>query len=206
MGLWLLLQEQRLRHVRIRTFPLSTFSELRPHVSSKLIVRWILAQVAILIIDKRTQRQIQAIRYYSTHLYGGDFKDCQSARSYSTGKNQDAAVSDNDFGDIVVADFNFDGRDDFAIKKESANRGAVYTYYVQDSDGHFSLDTFLTETVSWGPYKLNAANKTLQTLIIANVRYMGETTYRFNTKSRKWKKNAQPMGRISNASGNEYNR
>ncbi|RZK32962.1 MAG: hypothetical protein EOO57_14255, partial [Hymenobacter sp.] len=108
--------------------------------------------LTVTIGDKLHRRPPQAIRFTATHLFSTAYSNCGAVRSYSSGQNQQVAVEDNDYGDLVVADFNFDGRDDFATKLDSGgNGGPLYSFYLQKPSGQFELSTFLTEEMQFFP-------------------------------------------------------
>ncbi len=95
---------------------------------------------------------------------------------------------DNDFGDLVVADLNFDSREDFAMIKDSGgNGGPVYNFYIQNESGEFILDKFLTEKMEFFPTRIVKSNRTLITKVHANVCQVGEHTYQLDVKLNKWK-------------------
>lgn len=89
------------------------------------------------------------------------FVDCNAARSLSTGHNRDMEVVNRDYGDLVVADFNFDGMDDFAVKMDrGSNEGAHYAFYVSGARG-FTLETSLTDWPSRFPDEIDTVEKSL---------------------------------------------
>jgi hypothetical protein len=113
------------------------------------------------------------------------FSDCSAVRSYVTGKNANAEADDNDWGDFIVADYNFDGREDFAVKKDSFNLGATYEFFMQAKTGRFVKDSFLSG--EHFPYKIDAKNKTLTTSTNATTAGYTETTYEYNPKTHRWR-------------------
>jgi hypothetical protein len=132
-----------------------------------------------------SKKQVQKILANGTYLFSNVLKNCDFVRSYATGFNKGNEVVDNDFGDLIIADLNFDGKDDFALKKDSGgNGGPVYNFYVQNN-GKFILDKFLTEQMEFFPTRINKNNKTLTTFVHANAYQLGEHTYRF--AANKWK-------------------
>src|SRR5688572_8680034 len=70
--------------------------------------------IKVTVRDKKTKKILHSKYFSSYFIYGNSFKNCNSVRSYITGKNKKTLVYDGDYGDLVVADFNFDGKDDFA--------------------------------------------------------------------------------------------
>ena len=124
----------------------------------------------------------------SIYYYDYEFKDCNNVRSYITGKNKkNQRVEDNDYGDFIIADFNFDNIEDIAIENDNSNSGPQYNFYVQDNFKKFHLDRFLTDSMGYFPAKINEKNKTLVTYIIGGACWLGEHIYKLNEKSYKWK-------------------
>ena len=104
-------------------------------------------EISLLIIDKKTNKNIQTIKFSSDFIFEKDYKDCSTVRSFSTEINKKLVAEDNDYGDFIVADFNFDGKEDFAIKKDSGgNGGPFYFYYLQNKKSKFIIDKFLSES------------------------------------------------------------
>jgi len=116
----------------------------------------------------------------------------KNVHSYITGVNRNENVGDNDYGDIIVADFNFDNREDFAAKREEGSAcGPMYNFYIQTPDCSFKLDKFLSDSLIWFPAKFNVREKTLTTLIIAGNNGVLRTTYKYESKKNKWIKISQ---------------
>ena len=141
--------------------------------------------VEVTIIDKASNKTIQQISFKAPTLGYRSFVKCNCVRSYSTGKNRNAVIIDTDFGDIVVADFNFDSREDIAIRSDDENGGTYYRFYIQEKDKLFKLDSFLTDSMSIVPTYFNRTKKTLTTYQHAGVR-LGEQLYRLDIRKNKW--------------------
>lgn len=145
------------------------------------------AIASVKIIDKKTGKFIQILHTDSGFFFADAFSKCNHVRSYSTGINKLKVPEDNDFGDLVIADLNFDGKEDFALKKDSGgNGGPVYDFYMQAKDGKFYLDSFLTNQMEFFP-DIKKSKRTLVTLVHANAYQMGEQTYRLDSKTNTWK-------------------
>ena len=115
------------------------------------------------------------------------FEGTDFYRSYITGINQNKEVVDNYHGDFIVADFNFDSKNDFAIINDiGGNGGPFYSYYIQQNDNKFVLDTFLTDSMVYFPTKIDIKNRQLTTYIHAGVCWMGAHIYKLD-KTNKWK-------------------
>jgi hypothetical protein len=143
--------------------------------------------VKIIIIEKSSQDSIQTISYLSNHFFDGVFIDCNRARSYQTMKNDTVLAMDNDYGDLIVADFNFDNKDDLALKRESGgNGGPIYYFYTQGANGNFLLDDFLSHEMKYFPTEINAKNKTLVTFVHAGSCWLAKHVYSYHYKTFKW--------------------
>ena len=59
---------------------------------------------------------------------------------------------------MVVADLNFDQREDFAILYDFGAHSAWYRYYIQDDTGHFVLNKYLTSKLESFPTKFDTIN------------------------------------------------
>ena len=145
--------------------------------------------VTVYVISKLTNLTLLTICFSTEfYLFKNTFVDCNNVRSYSTGINNLQGVVDNDFGDIIVADFNFDNKEDFAIKREEGgSSGPLYNYYIQISPTAFKLDKFLSEKMIWFPTIFNEKKKTLTTLVPVNLMSVYETTYKLDTLTNIWK-------------------
>jgi hypothetical protein len=140
-------------------------------------------------IENRTTKNLINTFLISTNylLDDSSFVRCDNVRSYTTGKNKNMQVADNDYGDIIVADFNFDNKEDFAVKREQGgNGGPQYNYYIQTPKATFTLDNFLSETMIFFPKYFNKKKKTLTTLVHANAYQLCKTLYKFDTLTNKW--------------------
>lgn len=143
--------------------------------------------VALEIMDKANKNKTQKIVVHTTFLFDDVFKNCNSVRSYTTGINRSKEAMDNDYGDLVVADLNFDSKEDLALKKDSGgNGGPLYNFYIQDDKGRFELDSFLTQKMEFFPTRISQPKRTLVTLVHAGAYSVGEHTYTLG-KNNKWK-------------------
>ena len=143
--------------------------------------------VTVAIKDKESYKTKESIRITSMFLFDKVFKSCESVRSYQTHVNDTIQAVDNDYGDLIVADFNFDGLDDFAIIKDSGgNAGVLYNFYTQSKNGRFYLDKFLTDKMEFFPTRINVNEKTLVTYVHAGVCWIGEHVYKLNDKTQTW--------------------
>ena len=140
------------------------------------------------IVYKKSSKKKQEFNFGSSFLFEKTFIDCKMVRSYSTGINKNTEIVDNEFGDLVIADFNFDNKEDFAIKNDSGgNGGPTYNFYIQDKNKKFTLDKFLTDKMEFFPTKFVAKNKKIITYVHANAYQLSENTFEYNLKIKKWK-------------------
>jgi hypothetical protein len=143
--------------------------------------------ITVIVTNKVSQVR-QQINFGSRWMSDASYSDCNNVRSYITGVNKYDIAEDNDYGDIIVADFNFDKKDDVAFKRNmGGNGGPPYIFYIQDDKGVLVRDVFLTEIMEYFPSEINAVNQKLVTLVHANAYSMGKTTYKYSTKTKKWK-------------------
>jgi hypothetical protein len=142
--------------------------------------------VEVTVIDKSSKKTIQQISFKAPTLGYRSFVNCNFVRSYSTGKNRNAIITDTDFGDIVVADFNFDSREDIAIRFDDENGGTYYRFYIQGKDRQFHLDSFLTDSMTLVPTYFNRTKKRLTTYQHAGAGFEGEQIYQLDVRKNKW--------------------
>ncbi|MDB5157688.1 MAG: repeat protein [Mucilaginibacter sp.] len=145
------------------------------------------SKITLEIYTKKDKRLFQSIQFASDGLYANDFKICSSERSLITGKNKNSEISDLDYGDIVVADFNFDGKEDIAIKHQwEGNIGVGYYFYIQAKNA-FKEDKYLNDEVVFFPWLI----KSKQHILITTVSPTPGTTirqYKYNRTKRSWRK------------------
>jgi hypothetical protein len=141
----------------------------------------------VVIKDKSSKTIIDSFSIQSSFLYSFMFLSCDSMTSYTTKFKVDREIVDNFYGDIVVADFNFDGYDDIAVVNDGGgNGGPLYSFYLQNNDRKFIKDNFLTDSVSFFPSKFNSKEKTLTTYVHAGVCDLGEHIYKLDKAKNNW--------------------
>ncbi len=129
--------------------------EYKQHVSAKSQDEfW---TMDIVISDKTGGRNIvDSVHHRLDFIHWSGFPDCNNCLSYITGKNKERIVTDNDYGELVIADFNFDGREDFAVYNDiGGNGGPMYTYYMQNENEEFRSDAFLSDTMKYFPDEMD---------------------------------------------------
>lgn len=137
------------------------------------------------IFDKNKNKVDSIVQTtYELSLKSLDFKQ---VRSYSTGKNLDKSVVDNYFGELVIADFNFDSKEDFAIiNDEGGNAGVFYSYYIQQANKKFVLDRYLSDSMVYFPSAITKESRTLVRTTNTTCCFT-ESTYQL-TKGNQWEK------------------
>ncbi len=145
------------------------------------------AAVTVIVTDKATKKETQRINFKTERVFAEAFTNCTAVQSYATGFNTQRDNADSDYGDLVVADLNFDGREDLAIKtQEGSNSGSWYAYYLQDSTGKFRRNKYLSDEMGFFPAEMNKKKRTLTIVIHLNVAAFGEITYKLDTTTQKW--------------------
>jgi len=147
------------------------------------------SKVILSVYNKKNKKLMQKINVgnINSNLLYDAFQNCKNVRSYITGYNEDKIPSDYDYGDFVVADLNFDGKEDFVINGGySADAGPNYIFYFQDTQGHFRISHFLTDRMGSFPTHLNIEKKTLVHTYILG-KYQGEKTFKYNAQTKKWR-------------------
>ncbi|MBK7442043.1 MAG: hypothetical protein IPI65_11020 [Bacteroidetes bacterium] len=155
--------------------------------------------VKLFLTDKTTKKVIDNISV-SSHFYFRDvFMNCKNVISYSTKINLDKEVVDNYYGDLIVADLNFDNKDDIAVINDSGgNGGTFYSYYLQGIDNKFTLNKFLTDSMTYFPSKIKNKSNTLITYVPAGVCGLGEHIYQLNIRTNTWKQKSHKIIDICN--------
>jgi hypothetical protein len=103
------------------------------------------------------------------------------SRSFITGKNANYCDTDNYCGEIVVADLNFDGLEDFATPINSgADNGPHYAFYIQNKNTGFEYNNYLTENLTWFPGKINDSLMSFTTSVPFTVYDMQYQTFKYD--------------------------
>lgn len=141
------------------------------------------------VLIKSSNEVLQTIVIDSTKnntLYGQSFTDSKAIRSYITGVNKEEVDIDGaSGGDFIIADFNFDGLEDFAIKTDDTNSGSLFTFYTMKNDSTFQIDNFLTNSVQRFP-DIDYENKILKTTFAVGAGSYTESKYKFDLSNQKW--------------------
>lgn len=142
--------------------------------------------VEISVLNKNNEI-VSKLRHFGFYFFDDELFSGSNIKSYLTQKNCDEDIVDNDFGDLIVADFNFDSHEDFAIKRdEGGNGGPLYCFYLNSKNNSFEYDPFLSEKMGWFPVKIDSKAKTLTTEVHASASSYQETIFRFDLILKKW--------------------
>lgn len=137
--------------------------------------------IIVSVYQKLDQKLVDSFEYISENISERITMDCTRARSYITKYNLNKEILDSDYGDLIIADFNFDQREDMAVIYDSGgSSGPLYLYCVRTPEGRFKKDTFLSETMQFFPSKFRPKNKTLTTFVIGGMCHIGEHVYKYN--------------------------
>ncbi|EHQ26637.1 hypothetical protein [Mucilaginibacter paludis] len=146
------------------------------------------SKIIIELYKKSDKKLFQKIQFKTEGIgLSNVFSKCSDDRSYITGQNMKTEILDGDYGDIVIADFNFDGKEDFAIKYNiPADVGPEYCYFIQGDKG-FKKDEYLSNQMLWFPWLINSKKHQLISIVSPN---WGTRIYKFqyNVFSKKWRK------------------
>lgn len=144
--------------------------------------------LTLYIKDKNSKSVIDSVNIISLSYYSFMFTSCDSVTSYSTKFKADREIVDNYFGDIVVADLNFDGKDDIAVINDGGgNSGPLYGFYTQTSNKRFVIDRFLTDSVAYFPDRIQKSKRRLITWGRAGACCAGEHIYQLDKTTNQWK-------------------
>jgi len=121
----------------------------------------IIEKIFISVIDKYSNLEQQNIvltkeKNKDYFDFYDDYSNCNLVISYITGVN--IKFVDYYYSDFIVGDFNFDSKEDFAVKINNSNLGAAYFFYTMSSDGKFRKGNFPIMKI---PTKIDFKNKTI---------------------------------------------
>lgn len=147
-----------------------------------------LIQLVVQVANKENSKKFQRLTIECEGFYLDSFENCKNVRSYITEINSQLPSGDeNDSGNFIVADFNFDGLEDFAIKSDpGGNGGPLYTYFLQAEDRKFYKSSYLTDTMQFFPTEINTSKKTLTTFLHANANQKNRRIFKYNQNEKKW--------------------
>lgn len=144
--------------------------------------------VYITITAKADLKKIQTIHRFGDevkNLSKNTFKNPIASRSYVTGFKKNIKAIDGDYGDLIIVDFNFDNREDFAIVKDFGF-AYFYDFYYQNENNRFIIDTFFSNHNSGLFPKFDTDKKTM--IYSGRNGSLGfwSEYYKFEVPSKKW--------------------
>lgn len=143
--------------------------------------------VKLILFNKKADLVFDTIAVTSTFYTRDFFQDTTNVLSYATGVNHTKQIVDNYFGDIIVADLNFDNKDDVAVINDmGGNGGSLYSYFLQKDNEQFMVDKFLTDSMVYFPQKINKKVQSLTTYVHAGACCVGEHVYSLNRSTNQW--------------------
>lgn len=144
--------------------------------------------IQVFVKNKRTNESFDSIFLQSTDLNPILFTHCDSITSYSTNFNSDRKVVDGYYSNLIVADLNFDKKDDITIINNSAGyRGSHYSFYLQTKDNKFVIDRFLTDSMSCFPDNIDHKKRQITYFSMVGYRVYKDI-YQYNQSTKKWKR------------------
>lgn len=139
-------------------------------------------------INDKSRQLLDTISFFSTAYMTQTLAECDSVRSYTTKLNSDKEVVDGYYGDLVVADLNFDDKDDIALINDSGGNGdPLYNYYMQTAGKKFVFDNYLTDSIKYFPDKIDNSKQQLITLTRAGNCCAARITYQYDVSKNQWR-------------------
>jgi hypothetical protein len=145
------------------------------------------SKIVVIISGKKT-RSVQKIVLEPGYLDETAYRKCNAVRSYITEQNDELTSDEGEAGDLIVVDLDFDGREDIAVKSDSGGAsGPGYAFYLQDENGRFVKDKYLSEEMYYFPWEINARKKTLTTNVTVNYTQIHRSVFKYDPATRQWK-------------------
>jgi len=135
----------------------------------------------IKIIDKSARNQL--INFNPEYIYSAP----EEAVSFFNDSGINQKINKQNLPEFIIGDINFDGLEDFAIANYvGGNAGTLYAYFIQDNNGKFKIDHYLTDQVRFFPRNIDFKNKTLTFLHLSGC--CGQVNFKIQLQnSNKWK-------------------
>jgi hypothetical protein len=155
--------------------------------------------IKVFITEKNTNRIVDSVGITSTFVYIDSIQNCNNVRSYITGKNETNGIWDMDYGILVIADVNFDLKDDIAIVSGiGASTGVMYTFFEQNNNKTFKRDSFLSDSVRFFPQNIDTINRKLSLSIPAGYKWSRQQEFHLNINTNHWEITKDTIIDISN--------
>ena len=104
--------------------------------------------LSILILEKDSRKLKDSLKIYSDFYGENRFLNCNGITKYTEERNLNVIRRTYVEDDILVSDFNFDGREDLAIvSTDGSNWATCYKFYLQNENGKMYLDHYLTDSL-----------------------------------------------------------
>ncbi|MEZ5046847.1 MAG: hypothetical protein R2831_07620 [Chitinophagaceae bacterium] len=134
------------------------------------------------IYDKKSNALLDSFIINTDNTYRNDLFYFQNTQSFCTNYNVNKENREYNTGDIIVADFNFDNKDDIAVRQfRSTDSNVNYHFYIQQNDHTFCYNSFLSESMSLFPSKIDKQTKTLTTEYKTNQKKTTQKNYRHSS-------------------------
>ena len=148
------------------------------------------------ILRKSDKSLVQKVVVKDASIFDHCFKDCNAVKSFSTdlNKNKDfyrrGVTTPAYSGDFIVADFDFDGREDFAVISSQGSCCTNYKFFRQNEHKLFVEDEYLDQELTSLPdIDIVKKNISLTDDYIQNkVHHINKTMYTYDGEKKKWLK------------------
>ena len=145
-------------------------------------------EITILVTKKGGKSKAQIIKFESEFLAKSSFKNCLNNFLNFSGRRSKLDSIENDFGDLIVTDLNFDGKEDLAVKREEGgNGGPIYYFYIQTENEKFIVSDYLTNEMMFFPIDFEPDTKTLRTYVRVNSSQEESIFYQYSESEKTWK-------------------
>lgn len=146
------------------------------------------AEITVLITKKIGKSKAQILKFRSEFLSKSSFINCSNNFSKYNGRGSKLDSIENDFGDLIITDLNFDGREDLAIKREEGgNGGPIYFFFIQTVDEKFIINDYLSKKMMFFPIDIESETKTLRTYVRMNSSEDESLFYQYSESEKSWK-------------------
>lgn len=143
--------------------------------------------IQIIIKEKKSLQLIDSVYIKNLGYFTTLEEKCSEAVSYRTNQNTIKEIVDNYFGFFIVADFNFDQKDDFAfLNGLESTSGPYYDFYTQTKNSKFEKDLFLTDSIGFFPSSIDKKSKILTTEMTVGVWGASKIKYSFDIEKDSW--------------------
>lgn len=115
--------------------------------------------ISINVLDKKSGKSLYHTDFHPEFLFSDNTMN-QTVNYFDNSMKFKEGIEN--YHSFIIADFNFDNLEDFAIiNYEGSNAGPQYAYFLQTPNKQFLNDDYLTSEVKFFPTEINKENKTL---------------------------------------------